>query len=311
VRSLTIAGRRIADDEPAYVVAELGHNHGGSTATAVQMIQAAAACGVSAVKLQKRDNETLYSQTILNQPYENENSFGATYGAHRAALEFDEQGYAVCQHAAKQAGVPLFATAFDEPSLAFLVERGVPAIKLASGSLTDAPLLSMAGACGLPVILSTGGGTWRDIDNAVDLLYRRTTEFALLHCTAAYPVLDFAELNLRCISKMRERYTNTVIGWSGHDSGIAMSTVAYTLGASIIEKHFTLNRASKGTDHAFSIEPSGMKKLCRDLSRTRVALGDGIKRIYPSEVKPMAKMRRTEQDGVWQIRAASEVKVHV
>ena len=311
MRSLTIAGRRIADDEPAYVVAELSGNHGGSVPSAVELIQAAAACGVAAVKLVKRDNETLYSPALLNQPYQNEHSFGATYGEHRACLEFDESGYAVCQKAAADAGVTCFATAFDEPSLAFVIGRGMPAVKLASGSLTDKPLLEMAASCGVPVILSTGGGTRREIDLATNILYRRTHQFSLLHCTAAYPVLNFSELNLRCIWQLREDYPDIVIGWSGHDSGIAMATVAYALGALIIEKHFTLNRASKGTDHAFSIEPAGMKKLCRDLSRTRQAHGDGIKRIYLSEQAPIAKMRRTEQHGVWQIRTASEVNAHV
>lgn len=303
MRSLTIGGRVISDEAPPFVCAEIGHNHGGSVQTAMDMIRAAAACGATAVKLQKRDNATLYSPAMLERPYEFEHSFGATYGAHREALELNFQQYVSCRAVATAVNVVFFATAFDPPSLAFLLDLDVPAIKLCSGSLTDLPLLSQVSQCGRPVILSTGGSTDQEIDRAVQMLARRTTAFALLHCTAAYPVLDHAELNLRCIETLRVRYPETVIGWSGHVSGIAMSTVAYTLGARILEHHFTLNRASKGTDHAFSLEPAGLRKLVRDLARARVALGDGVKRTYPSEAGPIAKMRRTvDASGTWQIR---------
>ena len=311
MRQLTIAGRRIADDEPAYVIAELGHNHGGSVATACDLIRSCARAGVDAVKLQKRENTTLYSPALLAQPYVNEHSFGATYGEHRAALELNALQYRACRTAAVAAGVTCFATAFDPPSLAFLLGLQVPAIKLASGSVTDVPLLTLAGQSGVPVILSTGGSTDLEIDRAVQILARHTSDVALLHCTAAYPVLDPAELNLRCITTLRERYPQTVIGWSGHDTGIAMALVAYSLGARIIEKHVTLNRASKGTDHAFSLEPQGVRTLCDNLKQAHLALGDGVKRVYRSEAGPIAKMRRTEQDGIWQIRTPQEMRTHV
>jgi sialic acid synthase len=197
-------------------------------------------------------------------------------------------------HTAENLGIACFATAFDELSadeLAAVIDP--PAYKLASGALEDLDLIRHVCSLGKPVILSTGGGSFREIDAAVNVALRHTTRLALLHCTASYPCA-FEELNLRCIPAMRERYPNLVIGWSGHDSGIAMSVAAYTLGARIIEKHFTTNRALKGTDHAFSLEPAGMKKMCRDLQRARVALGDGRKRLYPSEVGPLSKMRRVE-----------------
>ncbi len=292
MRELTIAGRRIADDEPCYVIAELGHNHGGDVPTAKRLIRAAAAAGADAVKFQKRDNETLYSPALLRQPYDNEHSYGDTYGKHRAVLEFGRAEYKACQQEAAIRGVTCFATAFDEPSAAFLMERRVPAIKIASGGFTDAALVQYCGRLGVPLIVSTGGGTWADVDRAVDLLTGCGATFALLHCTAAYPVLTWAELNLLVIVEMRTRYPDIVIGWSGHDSGIAMALVAYAYGARILEKHFTLNRAMKGTDHAFSLEPAGLSKLCRDLRRAHEASGDGVKRWYESEKKPIAKMRR-------------------
>lgn len=306
MRGLTIAGRRIADDTPPYVIAEIGHNHGGSVETAIQMIQVAAHCGVDAVKVQKRDNATLYTQEMLTAPYEHEHGYGATYGAHREALELDASQYEACLMAAQAHRVPLFATAFDEPSADFLMALGVPAFKIHSGGLTDLDLLRSVAACGRPILLSTGGGTEADIERAVNLIVPMNPQLALLHCTAAYPVRDFSELNLRCIVTLRERYPDLVIGWSGHDAGIAMALVAYAMGARIIEKHFTLNRTSKGTDHAWSLEPHGLQQLCRDLRRAHEAMGDGVKVWYESERGPIAKMRRTWIKGRWQIGTKEE-----
>jgi N-acetylneuraminate synthase/sialic acid synthase len=293
LRELIINGRRIADDEPCYVIAEIGNNHGGSATTALEMVMAAADAGCEAVKFQRRANGTLYSRELLDKPYENLHSFGRTYGEHRAALELPLTDYAHVYHTAENRGLACFATAFDELSadeLEAVIDP--PAFKLASGALQDYALIKHVASLGKPVILSTGGGTLRQIDMAVETLSKHTTRFALLHATAAYPA-TFDELNLRCIRSMWERY-RCVIGWSCHVHNISMMMAAYALGARIIECHFTLNRTMKGTDHAFSLEPATMKKLCKDLSRAHVALGDGIKKLYPSEVGPLSKMRRVE-----------------
>lgn len=291
-RELIIDGRRIGDDEPCYVIAEIGNNHGGDIRTACDLIDAAADAGAHAVKFQRRQNQTLYSRELLDKPYDNPHSFGPTYGTHREALELPAEAYASLVVRAYKRGVACFATAFDERSADDLeLHMEPPAYKIHSGGLTDTALLRHVACLGKPVILSTGGGSLREIDAAVATLLAHTSRIAVLHCTASYPC-DYAELNLRCIQTLRERYPEVVIGWSGHDNGIAMSVAAYTLGARIIEKHFTLNRTMKGTDHAFSLEPAGLKKLCRDLARARVALGDGVKRCYPSEVGPISKMRR-------------------
>lgn len=291
MRSLEIAGRLINDEQPCYVIAELGHNHGGDVETAKEMIRSAAQCGVQAVKLQKRDNLNLYTDALLTQPYENENSFGETYGEHREALEFGAEEYRACQTVAQHRGVTLFATAFDQVSADFLLKLGVPALKIASGDLTNTPLLKYVSSCGVPIVVSTGGGSEADIDRALNALSGASV--AVLHCTAAYPVRDYQELNLRCILTLRERYPEHVIGWSSHDTGIAMALVAYTFGARIIEKHFTLNRASKGTDHSFSLEPGGLRRMVRDLERARQSIGDGVKCRYASEVGPLLKMAKS------------------
>ena len=247
---------------------------------------------MSAVKFQKRDNAAIYTRALLMQPYDHVHSYGATYGQHRAALEFGEVAYRECYAVAAHCGVAAFATAFDEASADFLMRVGTPALKIASGDLTNTPLLDHIARLGVPLILSTGGGTFADIDRAVNVITRHTSQLAVLHCTASYPVRDWSELNLRVIPALRARYPDLVIGWSGHDSGIAMSVIAYTLGARIIEKHVTRNRALKGTDHAFSLEPAGIRKLVRDLERARLALGDGEKRRYASEDAPLRKMAK-------------------
>lgn len=298
MRELVIAGRRIADDTPAYVVAEIGGNHGGSRETATRLIQMAASHGVDAVKFQKRENESLYVRACLEAPYQNENSFGATYGAHRAALELSPRSLTALGSAGQAAGVCVFATPFDERSADHCDELGFPAFKLHSGALTDAPLIRHVAAFGKPVILSTGGGTLEDIHRAVLLL--EDVPHALLHCTASYPLTP-AEANLQVIRTLRGQYPNTVIGWSSHATGPALSLVAYALGARIIEHHVTLDRASKGTDHAFSLEPGGLRWLMEELRKAHVAMGDGIKRFYPSEVAPIAKMRRVQTPEGWRI----------
>lgn len=291
MRELTIAGRRIADDTPCYVIAELGSNHQGSVATAIEMIQACASAGVDAVKLQKRENATLYTPDLLATPYEGEQSFGATYGAHRAALEFGWKEYVACVVEATHHHVPLFATAFDERSADFLHQIGVPAFKIASGGLTDASLLTHVAAFGKPVIVSTGGGDLADVQRAVAVIRRHHSQIAVLHCTAAYPA-TFEALNLRVIETYRRVFPDLVIGWSCHIHNLSMAIAAATLGASVLEVHMTLNRAMKGTDHAFSMEPSTLKKLVKDMQRVQVAIGDGVKRWHDSERGPISKMRR-------------------
>jgi sialic acid synthase len=300
VRNFPIGGVTLTQDSPCYVIAELGHNHGGSFETAARLIDAAADAGAHAVKLQCRDNATLYSGTLLRQTYDNENSYGPTYGAHRAALELSDTELGRLQTHAADRDVACFATAFDERSADRLMALDVPAFKIASGGLTDIGLLYYVAGFGKPIILSTGGGTLWDIDRAVETVTSRGAPLALLHCTASYPCA-FEELNLRCIPTLLETYPDLVIGWSCHVHNISMAMQAHAYGARIIETHFTLNRSMKGTDHAFSMEPATLTKLCKDLGRAHVAAGDGVKRYYESERKPIAKMRRRFTDEGWRI----------
>jgi N-acetylneuraminate synthase/sialic acid synthase len=288
-RELVIDGVRVADDTDCYVVAEVGHNHQGKLETAKEMIRVAHECGASAVKLQKRNNRQLYTRVMYDKPYDNENSFGPTYGLHRDALEFDRAGYSELRDYATSLGVTFFATPFDFASVDFLAALDLPAYKLASGDLRNTPLLQHVARLGKPMILSTGAATMEDVRRAYDAIMPINAQLCILQCTAGYPA-TFEELDLRVIETYRTAFPDVVVGLSAHDNGIAMSVASYVLGARVIEKHFTLNRALKGTDHAFSLEPVGLRKMVRDLRRTRMALGDGCKKTYVSEEGAYVKM---------------------
>ena len=202
-RELTIDGVRIADDTDCYVIAEIGHNHGGSLETCKQLFQAAAECGANAVKLQKRDNYSLYTHEAYNRPYENENSYGPTYGLHREALEFGRSEYQELKAYTAELGVTFFATAFDFRSAEMLAGLDMPAYKIASGDLTNTPLLEFVARIGKPMILSTGGGTLDDVRRAHDCVAEINPQLGLLQCTAGYPVENWDELDLRVIETYR------------------------------------------------------------------------------------------------------------
>ena len=290
-RTLTIDGREISDETPTYVIAEIGHNHGGDLDQAMHLFDEARRAGAHAVKLQKRDNRTLYTREAFDKPYENENSFGSTYGEHREALEFGREEYVALIDYAERIGVTFFATAFDMPSADFLADLDMPAYKIASADLRNVPLLRHVASFGKPMVLSTGASTMEDVERAHAAVAEINPEIALLQCTAGYPAA-WAELDLGVIATFRELFPETVIGLSSHDNGIAMAVAAHVLGARVIEKHFTLDRVLKGTDHRFSLEPQGLRKMCRDLSRLHLAMGDGCKKVYESEAAPAIKMAK-------------------
>jgi N-acetylneuraminate synthase/sialic acid synthase len=228
---------------------------------------------------------------MYDSPYDHEHSFGPTYGEHRQALEFGRDQWVELKRYAGELDLIMFAAVFDFPSADFLAELDMPAYKIASGDLKNTPLLKYVAKIGRPMFVSTGGGTLEDVQRAYDVIMPINPQLCLLQCTASYPV-EPEYMNLRVITTYLERFPGVVIGLSDHQNGIAMALVAYTLGARVIEKHFTLNRAWKGTDHAFSLEPIGMRKMVRDLRRARAALGDGVKRPYACEEKLLFKMAK-------------------
>mgnify|MGYP001582365254 CR=1 FL=1 len=299
MRELIIAGRRIDDQSDAFVVAEIGSNHMGRVETAKALVDAAAAAGADAVKFQKRDLLAWSERNpdLWDQPYHSEHAFGPTYGEHRAALELSTDDFRLLQRHAQEHEILFFSTAWDVPSLEVLLELGVPAVKLASASIVDYPLLDAAARAmttGTALFVSTGGATETEINLAIAHLSRVrgwTRRSALLQCTSIYPC-PAEDLNLGVLRTFRARYPCT-IGLSDHYDGVGLGAAAYLLGARIFERHFTLSRSSKGSDQAFSLEPEGLRRVVRDLRHTRLALGDGVKRRLPGEIPPLLKMGRS------------------
>ncbi|TET54501.1 MAG: N-acylneuraminate-9-phosphate synthase [Anaerolineales bacterium] len=288
---MRIGDRLVGHGHPAFVIPEAGTNHMGQPEIAHKMIDLASWCGVDAVKFQKRNVDRILTRDGLDAPYTGPHSFGPTYGEHRRALEFTFEVFQDLKRHAAEKGLEFLASAWDEESVDFLDDLGVLAFKIASADLTNHPLLKHTGGKGKPVLLSTGMSTPEEIDQAVDLLRAGDAPFALLQCTSTYPSA-FGEINLRVMDTYRARY-NCVVGYSGHEMGIAIPPVAVALGASIIERHYTLDRTWKGSDQAASLEPSGLSKMVRDIRHVEEAMGDGRKGLYHSEVAVRKKLAKS------------------
>lgn len=278
--------------EDFYFIAEIGHNHQGKLDKAKEMFLVAKKAGANAVKLQKRENKKLYTKSFFNEKYHNRNSYGETYGLHREALEFGKEEYSELKKYSKEIGIDFFATPFDLQSVEFLSELDMPAYKLASADLKNTILQTEVAKQNKPIFLSTGGGNLDDVKRAVENITKINSKLAILHCTASYPV-EINDMNLNVINTYKKEFPEYTIGLSDHENGIDAATVAYMLGARVFEKHFTLNRANKGTDHSFSLEPAGLEKVIRNLKRIPVMLGSFEKKILESEIGPLFKMQKS------------------
>jgi N-acetylneuraminate synthase len=286
--TVTIGSRVIGGGHPAYVIAEIGLNHNGDVELAKKLIDVAADAGADAVKFQKRTPEI--STPANMRDVLRETPWGTmTYLDYRYRVEFDREQYIeVADHAVLR-GLDWFASPWDVPSVDFLENLNVVAHKIASASLTDLALLQAVRATGKPVILSTGMSTLDQIDLAVEVL--GTERLVLLHATSTYP-MEPEEANLLVIPALRDRYPGVPVGYSGHERGLQISLAAVALGAVAVERHITLDRTMWGSDHAASLEPAGLQHLIRDIRIVETALGDGVKRVFPGERAPMAKLRR-------------------
>jgi len=290
MRIFQIGDTRLEQDSgDTFVIAEIGHNHQGDIEKCKALFRAAVEAGAHAVKLQKRNNRALFTDAMYDSPYNSENAYAPTYGSHREKLEFGRDEYLELKRYAQELGIIFFSTAFDFPSADFLEDIDLPAYKIASGDLNNLPLLKYVAGFGKPMIISTGGGTMQDVQRAYDAIMPINRNLCVMQCTSGYPP-PHEELNLRVIESFMKALPDIIIGFSSHDSGVAMPLVGYMLGARIFEKHFTLNRSWKGTDQAFSLEPAGLRKVVRDLARARISLGDGVKRRFASEEPPLFKM---------------------
>lgn len=281
------------NDNEAFVIAEIGHNHQGSLELCLKMITAAAESGASAVKLQKRNNLKLFTSEAYEQAYDSPNSFGTTYGAHREFLEFGEFEYSKIISFSRDLGVDFISTAFDVSSVDFLVSCGVSCLKVASSDVDNVPLLSHIVKTGLPIIVSTGGSNFSTVSKIYHLLNEANASFALLQCTSLYPCPEIHG-NLNVIRSYLENFSNAEVGFSDHTIGNFASYIAYAMGAKIIEKHFTLDRDMKGSDHAISATPQEMKELIQGLKRVQTLKGhQEAKHSVPGESQALKKMRKS------------------
>lgn len=282
MRQFKIKNKVITDESDPYIIAELGSNHMGDFQLCRQMVEAAVQAGVDAVKLQKRDNRHLFTKALYGSPYNSEHAYAPTYGEHRDKLEFGEYEFGQVRQMCEAANVHFICTPFEEHSVDFLHNVGVDAFKIASSQLKDTPLMLKMAKYKKPIILSTGGGQYKDIMRAWDVLSDLRAEFAILHCTSLYPTKD-EDLNLDFISTLRRSFQETIIGFSSHHPGLEPNIIATILGARIIEVHFTMNRGFPGTDHGFSFEPSGLRRLVEDARRIPIMRGATQKAVSDKE----------------------------
>ena len=271
-----IGGRAVGDDQPTYVIAEIGVNHNGLLDLALELIDIAADAGADAVKFQKRSLDKLYSQKYLDNANAGEKTLRYMLPILQQ-VELSEEAYYQIVERCRLRHITFLSSAFDIESADFLETLGVPAYKVASADLTNLPLIDHLAAKGKPLILSTGMSRMEEVECTVRFLKERGAEFALLHCNSTYPAA-FDDINLRFMHQLRR--FGVPVGYSGHERGIAVTTVASALGASIVERHLTLDRTMDGPDHAASLEPQGFKKLVRDIRQVAMALGAGEEKFF-------------------------------
>lgn len=283
--------RAIGDAEPAFIIAEIGQNHNGSLDLAKQLIEAAAMCGVDAVKSCKRNLTCELTAEAWNRPYEGPQSFGATYGEHRQALELSPEQHAELDKFCRSKGLIYFVSACDIPSVEVMEEIGVPLYKVASRDLTNIPLLERMANTGKPMILSGGMADEADMADSVECVRRHHDQLVIMHCTSEYPT-PYEDVNLLAMYTLREKF-NALVGLSDHTIGIMTATVAIGMGACAIEKHLTLARYMKGTDHAASLEPDGLRRVVRDIRNLEQALGTGKLEPPAGVESAVKKLRRS------------------
>ncbi len=286
-REVQIGNRWVGEGRPTYIVAEIGINHNGDLETARRLIDAAVHAGVDAVKLQKRTPELCVPPEQQSQMRQTPWGY-ITYLEYRQRVEFGQEAYTAIDIHCREKEVDWFVSVWDEPSVDFMEAFEPPCYKIPSAALTDEALLRRLRKTGRPLILSTGMSTMEQIERAVAVLDRE--RLILMHATSSYPC-EPEELNLRAIESLRRKF-DVPVGYSGHEVGLVPSAVAVALGACLVERHITLDRALWGSDQAASVEPGGFERLVKYIRVTEMALGDGVKRVYDSEVASLRKLRR-------------------
>jgi len=286
MKTIRLGNRPVGDGQPTYIVAEIGINHNGDLGIAKRLIEAAVTAGCDAVKFQKRTPELCVSPAQRDEM--RDTPWGRMrYLDYRRHIEFGEEAYRILVDHCRACGIPWFASCWDEPSVDFIEALSPICYKVPSAALTHGPLLMRMRSTGRPMILSTGMSTMAEIDEAVGLV--GTDDLIISHATSTYPCA-LTELNLRMIDTLRARF-DCPIGYSGHEVGLPTTVAAVCLGACMVERHITLDRAMWGTDQAGSVEPHGFERLTKYIRDIESAMGDGVKRVYESERAAMKKLR--------------------
>ena len=254
------------DNEEPFIIAEVGQNHQGDLQRAREFIKVFSYEGADAIKFQTRNNKYLFSKSAYEAPYSSENAFASTYGEHREKLELSPKDLGILKDDCLKFGVKFMSTPFDEPSLEILKEIDVDLIKIASFDLGNLAFLNRISLLKKPVVMSTGGGNLNHIKNSIEVLGKNISDIAILHCVSEYPC-EYSRLGLKNIENLIKHFPSCSIGSSDHFNGILSGPIAYILGARVFEKHVTLNRGWKGTDHSFALEPQGFRKFVRDIKR--------------------------------------------
>jgi N-acetylneuraminate synthase len=291
-REIKLGKRLVGDGHPAYVIAEIGINHNGDIETAIQMIDAAVHAGVDAVKFQKRTPDVATPPEQQKQMRETPWGY-ITYLEYRHKVEFNEAQYRAIDQHCKEKGIAWMVSVWDEPAVDFMEKFDTPAYKIPSASLTDHKLIKHARATGKPLILSSGMSTMEQIKKSVGIAGEK--DLVLMHCTSTYPC-EPEELNLKMVETLRREFPKLPIGYSGHEVGLVPSAVAVALGACMVERHLTLDRAMWGSDQAASVEPGGFERLVKYIRVSEASLGDGVKKVYESEKASMKKLRRVNNE---------------
>ncbi len=287
-REIKIGNRMVGDGHPAYIIAEIGINHNGDLRIARQMIDAAVHAGVDAVKFQKRTPEIATPPEQRGQMRETPWGY-ISYLDYRYKVEFGEEQYREIDRYCKEKGIAWMVSVWDQDSVDFMEQFDTPAYKIPSASLTDFDLIRKARATGKPLILSSGMSTMEQIHQGMKIA--GDTDLLLMHCTSTYPC-EPEELNLRMIETLRREFPDIPIGYSGHEVGLVPTAVAVALGACMVERHLTLDRAMWGSDQAASVEPWGFETLVKYIRVTERSIGDGVKKVYASEQPSLKRLRR-------------------
>ncbi len=285
-RTVYFRDRPVGDDHPVYIMGEIGINHNGDLDTALRLVDLAVMAGCDGVKFQKRTPELCVPQEQKGRMRETPWGY-ISYMEYRERVEFGREEYEEIDAYCRKKGIQWTASCWDLPSLEFIAGFDVPALKVASASLTDHELLGRYRATGRPVILSTGMSTMEQIHQAVEVVGQE--DLVLCHSTSTYPCKT-EELNLRMIETLRGSF-DCPVGYSGHEEGLPTTEAAVVLGAKFIERHITLDRAAWGSDQAASVAPIGLMRLVNHIRDIERALGDGVKRVYDSELPLLEKLR--------------------